>query len=581
MRFVYRFQVMLLLGVLLWSCRAWPQTHLNNSHVSLSAAVADLKGGDLRAAEVELLKNAQVDSHNPELYNLLGFIYDQTNRTDRAIQEYQKALAIAPNFTAARNNLGSAYIRQGKFTLAISQFQTTVRSRPYDATANYNLGLIYLDQEAYSQAERHLNVLRTVSPKDPGVLLNLTRAYFGQGKQVDALRTATEFRDVAGNDAGGLFRMGIVLAANHEYKQAVSDLTAADQLAPRTPMFLFALAQAQSKLGQDDAAIMSLDKLIRVLTAAPEEVVGTDSFLDTVGDLLLRLRQHDPGASRSDFLLGEIQFLTGRYALAIRTLEPLRRTYKTNADYFNLMGMCYAELNQFSKAIPAVAEAITLEPKRAPFYFNLASIYQKAGKSQAAIAILNPILARGGSSPLIPFSLGVSYFNLGSYAAAIEKLKRAAELDPHFPQAEFFIGRCYEKLDRPLNAAAAYRTAVTLDPGFYQADYRLALLSVHSGRMPQAVSFLRTVVRINPGYPDAHYQLGTLYAAQGHTSQAASELEEAIALNPGYDSAYYRLGRLYKRIGNTKRARELLRIVTAHQQARLEAYQKKVSGSGQ
>jgi tetratricopeptide (TPR) repeat protein len=577
MRVFHRVQQLLVIAALLCACPAWSQTSATRAEHFLKSGMADLKAGRFNAAEAELRSAAQLDGANPEIYNLLGFICDQTNRAKQAVQYYEKALAIDPDFTAARNDLGSVYLREGYFTLAVQQFKATIQFRPHDTTANYNLGLIYLDQGKYDQAARYFNIAHLASPTDPGVLLNLTRAYFAEGRKEDALRTAAEFKHTVGRNPEALFRMGIVLLINRQYLEAVNDLIVANQATPATPTLLLALAQAELQAGQDEAALKSVDQFIGLLKASSIGASGTESYLPIAEDLLRRLRGSGLASSMTQFLLGETQFLRREYALAIQTLTPLGQQYKDNPDYLNVLSMCYAELNQFPQAVRAVNEAIHLEPKRAEFYFNLASIYQKAGQSQAAIAILDRVPARDQSSPLILFSLGVSYFNLGNYTAAMRSLASALRLKPDFPQAEFFMARCYVKLDKPLKAIPAYQKALALDPTFYQAYYQLALLELRLGRASQAVPLLQQVVRLNPSYPDAHYELGKIYEDEGHVPDAVRELEDAVTLNPSYDAAYYHLGRLYKQLGETSKAREMFRVVTANQQKKLEAYQQKVS----
>ncbi|PYU97326.1 MAG: hypothetical protein DMG26_21780, partial [Acidobacteria bacterium] len=133
----------LALGALLGVCPALAQDAAAGAATSLKAGEDYLRAGDLRAAEEQLLQSASLNSKNPQTYNLLGFICDQTGRSGLALQYYKKALQLSPSFTAARNNLGAAYFRQGKPSLAVDQFLQTLRCRPSDLTANYNLGLIY------------------------------------------------------------------------------------------------------------------------------------------------------------------------------------------------------------------------------------------------------------------------------------------------------------------------------------------------------------------------------------------------------------------------------------------------------
>jgi len=93
----------------------------------VEAASKALQTGDFGAAEVSLRRAIRLGTRDPQAHNLLGFICDQTGRSEEAFREYQQALQLSPRFTPARNNLGSFYLRQGKVALALDQFQLTLK----------------------------------------------------------------------------------------------------------------------------------------------------------------------------------------------------------------------------------------------------------------------------------------------------------------------------------------------------------------------------------------------------------------------------------------------------------------------
>ena len=143
-----------MLGAPLWVCPVPAQDAAARAASSLKAGENYLKGGDLRAAEKQLLEAVSLNSQNPQTYNLLGFVCDQTGRVEQAFHYYKTALKLNPSFTAARNNLGATHFRQGKIDPAVEEFLQTLRYRPSDLTANYNLGLISTQHEV-RRKEQH------------------------------------------------------------------------------------------------------------------------------------------------------------------------------------------------------------------------------------------------------------------------------------------------------------------------------------------------------------------------------------------------------------------------------------------
>jgi tetratricopeptide (TPR) repeat protein len=91
-------------------------------------------------------------SRAPIAHNNLGNVYQSQGLYDRAIEQYQAALRLEPDFAEAYYNLGVAYQYQGLYDLAIEQYQATLKLRPDYVRAHYNLGIAYQYQGLYDRA---------------------------------------------------------------------------------------------------------------------------------------------------------------------------------------------------------------------------------------------------------------------------------------------------------------------------------------------------------------------------------------------------------------------------------------------
>jgi len=68
-----------------------------------------------------------------------GLNADAGSKTDDAIRHYLKAVAIAPDFYVAHNNLGSDYVSKSDFPDARREFEQVVKLNQSDAAAYFNL----------------------------------------------------------------------------------------------------------------------------------------------------------------------------------------------------------------------------------------------------------------------------------------------------------------------------------------------------------------------------------------------------------------------------------------------------------
>jgi Flp pilus assembly protein TadD len=81
---------------------------------------------------------------------------ERKGKRDEAIQHYQKAITLAPEFYPAHNNLGSAYISRSDFPAARQEFEQVVKLNPNDAAAYFNLANVALMTKQVPDAERFL-----------------------------------------------------------------------------------------------------------------------------------------------------------------------------------------------------------------------------------------------------------------------------------------------------------------------------------------------------------------------------------------------------------------------------------------
>ena len=85
---------------------------------------------------------AELDDSDPWAHLALGFVALTRRRTDDAVEEFQRALALNPNFAAALGYLGLALAFDGRSDEAIQNIDQAVRMSPHDPqNSMFNVGL--------------------------------------------------------------------------------------------------------------------------------------------------------------------------------------------------------------------------------------------------------------------------------------------------------------------------------------------------------------------------------------------------------------------------------------------------------
>ena len=99
-----------------------------------------------------------------EAHNNLGALYASNGQLDKAIEEYQTALRLMPNFAAAHNNLGVLYKYKGQLDRAMEEYQAALRLKPDFAEAHKNMGIAYMRKGLKDEAIREFNAALEISP---------------------------------------------------------------------------------------------------------------------------------------------------------------------------------------------------------------------------------------------------------------------------------------------------------------------------------------------------------------------------------------------------------------------------------
>ena len=121
-----------------------------NPELAIGACTEVIRSGDYQGAELAWA------------FNNRGLSYADVSEIDRAVQDYDQAIALDPNHASAFNNRGNAYKDLGNFDQAMRDYNRALAIDPVYATAYYNRGILHrkLRDPAsavrdYDQAIRH------------------------------------------------------------------------------------------------------------------------------------------------------------------------------------------------------------------------------------------------------------------------------------------------------------------------------------------------------------------------------------------------------------------------------------------
>jgi|WetSurMetagenome_2_1015567.scaffolds.fasta_scaffold01372_10 tetratricopeptide (TPR) repeat protein len=265
-------------------------------------------------------------------------------------------------------------------------------------------------------------------------------------------------------------------------------------------------------------------------------------------------------------------------ALKLDAASPglLRRQRRECID---ILGLAYANMKQYDKAMAVYADAVAKDPEYANFPYNQACICSQAGDRKTALAALWKALTLDAQSDLgrtLPdpgadqdlkglwgdpvfhailiasqnpqpndgpgMSLGregARRLATGDAAGAVEAITAALQAEPTMVKGWFLLAGAQEALGKPSEAAAAYRKALELNvapravlnkPMIRRAEESSAKEYRANNKYNEAILALRAADAADPYSASLFYQIALTYAAAGDMGETQAALKQAYSL---------------------------------------------------
>jgi lipoprotein NlpI len=128
----------------------------------------------------EYEKAIAVNAAFAESHNNLGVLYDNRGLYDKAIEEYEKAIAVNPAFAEAHNNLGVLYDNRGFHDKAVEEYKKVLASNPTLAAAYHNLGNSYYTRGMFDEAIAQYKKALAINPNFAAAHNNLGSVYYAK-----------------------------------------------------------------------------------------------------------------------------------------------------------------------------------------------------------------------------------------------------------------------------------------------------------------------------------------------------------------------------------------------------------------
>jgi tetratricopeptide (TPR) repeat protein len=467
---------------------------------------------DQAAETLNKIPEAEMDS---QLYGMLGYAYSQTQRFDKAIETYQKALTQDPDNNNLRRYYAEALLGSGKNDAARVELQKILKTEADDGLSYKRLAMIDREEGRFDDARKELEKAKSLSPDDLEIPYQqaLLESTVGNGdKAIEILK--------------GLVKQSENSGGNYTVPEA-------------------------------NNRALFLERLGLVYRDQQKFTEAMDTFkqIQALGPLQ---------GPRAEMLIIETLRLQRQTDKAMAEAQAAVKTYPKNQELAISYATMLGEGGHVDEAVAQLQPFITNRPIDRSIYISLAQIYLQAKRFDAAEKSIQKALDLSPTPEDQEYALfvqGSIFERQKKYEQAEQTFKKVLSVDPLNSSASNYLGYMLADRGIRLDESVKYiQKALELEPGNAAYLDSLGWAYFKMGRYDLAESPLEKAATKIRNDPTIHEHLGNLYLRQGKTTMAQEEWQRALkewpeALSSDFDADQAR--QLQKQLDD-------LKVRTAH-----------------
>jgi tetratricopeptide (TPR) repeat protein len=335
-------------------------------------------------------------------HNNLGIELADQGKLVEAVEHYQTAMQLKPEYIEVRNNLGVALAAQGRLPEAIQQYQAVLQSKPDYAEAYYNLGNALATQGRLAEAVPNFQKAIQLKLNYAEAYNRLGLALARQGSLAEAMANWQKVIQLKPDYAEVYNNLGLAMAKQGKLAEAIVYWQKVVQLKPDDLDAHYSLGNAFSEQGQLAEAVQNYQKTLQL---KPDQV-------EACNKLALVLAKQ------------------GRLAEAIADWQKAIQLKPDFAEAHNNLGLALVQTGRIDEAVIEYQAAIKFNPDDAKSYNNLAWLRAthpdaRYRDGEQAVALGKRAVGLLPDDPAMMDTLAAAYAETGQFSEAITVTQRA------------------------------------------------------------------------------------------------------------------------------------------------------------
>jgi len=450
-----------------------------------------------------------------------------------AVLEFQDALNLDPS-AGVYYALGKNYYNLNKLSLAIQNSRKAVELNPNQKEYYALLSDVYSTARQFDSAAVTLENALQLDSTDVELYYKLAKLY-ESSKPLKAIETYEKVIAIIGPDWNVLIRV----------------------------------AELYEKLGNLDAAVSSIEKLIsldpanislqKILIDFYQKSNKPDNALEVVNDILeLTPDDLDARERKAQILISQDRWNLAadeyNYILKQKNV-PLEIKVRIGASYFN-RSLKDSSLTKVTKEFFQTIDKDTLD-WQVKMFLGAVAINEKRDSTAIEYFKVVTDLARWNVDAWV--RLGGLYFDNKKYEEAVKVMDEAIELFPDDFTINLILGLSLAQLDKHLDAKPYLKKSVELNPNDLNSLSAYAYTLSQLKENDLAVNYLKQALAIKPDDVNLLGTLGLIYDAMEKWTECDSVYDRALQIDS--QNALVNNNYAYSLSERGERLKEALRMV--------------------
>lgn len=203
-----------------------------------------------------------------------------------------------------------------------------------------------------------------------------------------------------------------------------------------------------------------------------------------------------------------------------------------NYTVFDLLGIVYAQCQDYTDAIVCFKNALRLQPNSANCLNHLASALKNVGQLGSAKSYFLQALAIEENYAEAHHNLANLYYQEQNYPLAIQHYLRALELKPNYVEALHHLALSYLKQQDKLNARKHFEALLPYEKQNGLAHQYLGMIAFELDELDQAIYHFEQILQQDPLCVDAHLNLAAALLKNQQAKLAVEHYRIALQIEP-------------------------------------------------